>query len=126
MNLRKRLDRLAKSVGPSLDASDDVPPLPSAAEGARVVCEQLLLDGSAPEGLDVAGVLAALHHDGAELAAEEFLRRACELHCSQALDVEIDYHLRRVGSEVGDELIEEVAQECGLAGCPSWKDRLRF
>ena len=59
MNLRKRLDRLAKGVGPSLDASDDVPPLPSAAERARVVCEQLLRDNSAPEGLDIAGALGS-------------------------------------------------------------------
>jgi hypothetical protein len=115
MNLRKRLDRLAKSVGPPLDASDDIPPLPSAAERARVVCEQLLRDGSPPDGLDVAGVLAALDNAGAERAAEEFLRRACELHCGPALDVEIEYHLQRVGPELGERLVEEFARANSLA-----------
>jgi hypothetical protein len=111
MNLRKRLDRLVKSVGPPLDASDDVPPLPSAAERARVVCELLRRDCSAPQGLGVAGVLAALDKAGAELAAEEFLRRACELHCGPALDVEIEYHLQRVGPEVGERFVEEFARD---------------
>jgi hypothetical protein len=111
MNLRKRLDRLAKSVGPAFDASDDMPHLPTAAERARAVCEQLRQEGSAAEGLDVAGTLAALDHDGAELAAEEFLRRACELQRLPALDIEIEYHLQRVGPEVGECLVGEFARD---------------
>jgi hypothetical protein len=74
-----------------------------------------LRDGSALAGLDAAGTLAALDGVRADLIAEEFLQRACACQYEPALDVEIEYQLQRVGSEVGDGVIEEVALESGLA-----------
>jgi hypothetical protein len=34
-----------------------------------------------------------------------------ELHCLPALDVEIEYHLQRVGPEVGERFVEEFARD---------------
>jgi hypothetical protein len=115
MNLRRRLDRLAKALARSRGLAAQEPPLETAVERARSVCAQLLRDGSAPQGLDVAGVLAALDGAGAEGIAAQFLQRACALHCEPALNVEIEYQLQRAGAEVGARLLEELAQEHGLA-----------
>jgi hypothetical protein len=115
MNLRRRLDRLAKALGRSRALAAEKPPLETAVERARSVCAQLLRDGSAAQGLDVAGVLAALEGEDAEGIAAAFLQRACAMHCEPALNVEIEYQLQRVGAAVGGRLLEELAQEHGPA-----------
>jgi hypothetical protein len=104
MSIRSRLARLEKFHRSTAEAVQR-PPLLTAAERARRVCNILAQCGGAPPGLDVEATLVALHGPDAETVAEAFLQGACEQLCEPALDMEIQPHLDRLG-QAGERVLE--------------------
>jgi hypothetical protein len=110
MSLRRRLAALERSCFHIAVQWDGLPPRPPV-ERARDVCDALDREpGSAPRGVDVATVRAALADPDATRAAdaaEVFLKHCVQHHGGAAVDIELENELRRHGPGA-EEAVNEI------------------